>query len=772
DHVNDTITVQLYKARFAQGSYPTVSSDATTKLVMPYEYVAVGDPVTISADDNWTHTWIKLPLSETIDGTTYSLTYYAKETSTTAEGVTASYAYEFNTSGANNTGIKTANITNIEDGSTSVVVNKNWTDGNANHSNDTVTFDLYRVATVPGALVVTVPNVRVNYGWITVKINDGTNDSWQTLYADNGWTFSNENLEDDKTYTVSVDSFDENVFKSVTIAGNDFVAGSEGGQVNLATTLKTSLTISVPSKPNKASKITVTVSDGTTSTDYDLESPDWSTTISNLDHSKTYYVSVKSFDESDFLIATIDGTDSVSGATGGEIQVNATIKSSGGSSVEAPGAGTFVARIVNADNVSASWYYITMWGDAQNVMLNSGSMSNSTTLDPSKDTYTFGFARDCFNSLYVRSSSRLIYPTSDTVDLIQSNIYQIQVEGSSDGIALEFSSVPFDTLTTQNAKFTAPRLSAKSLRGQADAKDLEPVLHNLQLPDSAVKLDSKTVTIGGADAWTHTWDGLPTSETVNGVTYNYTYLVKETTANTSADSVDATYSYVYNTAGKASSGVRAVTVANKPTYSGGLKIRKAFEGLPEGTNTSNLAFRITAPDGTSQDVSYGQFTNGEYTVADTGLPVDDVYTVTELNAESLIDGYTLVTSKSITSASGSVPAEDVGVIELTNTYAPIKGTISVTKNVTLNGTQEYDDVAAGQRFKVGLERKNGNAWEVVTDPADSTKPLVQTITIGVGSTGTATFNNLDLGTYRAYELADDGITRVTAQDESTGTAIG
>ncbi|MEE0026919.1 MAG: DUF5979 domain-containing protein, partial [Atopobiaceae bacterium] len=214
-----------------------------------------------------------------------------------------------------------------------------------------------------------------------------------------------------------------------------------------------------------------------------------------------------------------------------------------------------------------------------------------------------------------------------------------------------------------------------------------------------------------------------------------------------------------------------VTITNKPTYSGGLKIKKTFSGLPEGTDTSGLKFRITAPDGTTQDVTYGQFTDGEYTLAETGLPVDDVYTVTELNAAGLVDGYTLVTSKSTTSASGPVPSQGVGVIELKNTYEPIKGAITVIKNVTLNGGQEYDDVAAGQRFKVGLEKWNGSTWDVVATPEDVATPLTKTIVIGAGSTGSATFDDLDLGTYRAYELADDG-TRITSQNEGAGSEIG
>ena len=94
--------------------------------------------------------------------------------------------------------------------------------------------------------------------------------------------------------------------------------------------------------------------------------------------------------------------------------------------------------------------------------------------------------------------------------------------------------------------------------------------------------------------------------------------------------------------------------------------------------------------------------------------------------------------------------------------------LTVAKDVTLNGELKYDDVANGQRFYVGLKEWNGStsSWENVTQTikvrngaSDITigAPWVEAIMVGTGctgSTGTAVFEDLPMGTYRTYELAD------------------
>ena len=783
DHAADTATIQLYKARSAEGQAPAVSQEAGTNLVLPNERETVGDPVAIGSADDWTHTWSSLPRYETVEGTTYGLTYYVEELATTAEGTSVSYDYTFNSAGVQASGISSANITNTEDGSTSVMVNKNWTDGNANHGEDSATFELYRVATIPGALSVTVPNPQTSEGSITVKVSDGTSEEEHVLSANNNWTISKASLDGDKTYTVSVVGFDTNVFESVAVQGSASVSGSQGGIVALSATLKTSLTITVPSKPSKTSKIVVSVNDGTTDTDYELASPDWTQAIAGLDHGKTYTVSIKSFNADDFSNVVIDGASStgqyvINGSVGGAVSIIATEKAS---------AQDVTVRLFYQDSTTALDSISCSTGDTITVSYTIKSNQNMyyyLHVGSKDNIYGFGGWQNSGSAVFVATlkieSDRVTYLEKGNAVNFPDSTKDIYIQINSDKAAEDFETPPHfikNVMALQSSLTASSSPIMRKLGAQATTQtDItlgESAQHNLQLPAGATRLDDKTVTLNRDDLqgeWTYTWKNLPSSEVVGGVTYNYAYFVKEASTTTSAESIDATYSYVYNAASAPSSGVRVATVSNKPTYTGGLKIRKTFSGLPAGTDTSNLMFRITAPDGTTQDVSYADFTNGEYVIAESGLPVDDVYTVTELNAASLVEGYTLVAGQSATSASGRVPSQDVGEIELTNTYVPIKGAITVTKNVTLNGSQEYDDVAAGQRVTVGLEKLVNGMWLTVTDPADSTKPMVRTITVGTGSTGSATFGDLELGTYRAYELSDDG-TRVVAQDEVAGKEV-
>ena len=47
---------------------------------------------------------------------------------------------------------------------------------------------------------------------------------------------------------------------------------------------------------------------------------------------------------------------------------------------------------------------------------------------------------------------------------------------------------------------------------------------------------------------------------------------------------------------------------------GSLTIEKNFEGVPEGTDVSDLTFVITGPGGYSLTLTYAQFTDGKYVI--------------------------------------------------------------------------------------------------------------------------------------------------------------
>lgn len=184
------------------------------------------------------------------------------------------------------------------------------------------------------------------------------------------------------------------------------------------------------------------------------------------------------------------------------------------------------------------------------------------------------------------------------------------------------------------------------------------------------------------------------------------------------------------------------------------------------------------------------------------LHADRTYNVREINPDgidALEQEYTLVADASVTSGSEAPPYGTSGLksevgettITLSNTYRKVTGSITVTKDVTVNGGDKYDDVAAGKTFKIGLEKwdesqhmwiplyrevsttteyrlPNGDVTEVTTTTEQA---VLQEVTIGKGSTASVTFDGLDLGRYRAFEVADNGMTPIHKQDEA-GTADG
>ena len=99
---------------------------------------------------------------------------------------------------------------------------------------------------------------------------------------------------------------------------------------------------------------------------------------------------------------------------------------------------------------------------------------------------------------------------------------------------------------------------------------------------------------------------------------------------------------------------------------GSLKVKKTFEGLPDGVDVSRLTFKITGPDVT-ETVTYAEFDeNGEYVIG-TELPAEAEYTVEETNAGTLLNGY-ILTGDSITEGSGTVVKNEMTTISLENEY--------------------------------------------------------------------------------------------------------
>ena len=194
-----------------------------------------------------------------------------------------------------------------------------------------------------------------------------------------------------------------------------------------------------------------------------------------------------------------------------------------------------------------------------------------------------------------------------------------------------------------------------------------------------------------------------------------------------------------------------VTFAN--TYDpavGSLKIVKSFSGLPEGTDVSNLCFKVTAPDGTETNHTYANFTNGELVIEN--LAVGE-YTVTETNADGLITNYTLDTTASVTSGEATIAKDEEAIIELTNKYTQDVGSLKITK--TFSGQPDDADLS-----KLSFTISDGTTNTVVTY-ADFPDGAYTIANIPVGTTYTVTETNAD-GLITNYSLSADSVTEGTA----------
>ncbi len=96
-------------------------------------------------------------------------------------------------------------------------------------------------------------------------------------------------------------------------------------------------------------------------------------------------------------------------------------------------------------------------------------------------------------------------------------------------------------------------------------------------------------------------------------------------------------------------------------------VLSAAAEVPEGANLDALAIRIDGPDGRMPiTISYGEFVNGQYELEDLA---PGVYTVTELNADTLVENYTLQ-ADSVTLMTITVEADGTATASLFNHYAP------------------------------------------------------------------------------------------------------
>ena len=125
---------------------------------------------------------------------------------------------------------------------TSISVDKRWSDGAANHTNDTVTVQLYKLethATINVPVGVTWTGGTPAEGTVTVTIHDQSGDEADktvTLTAGDNWGSKNVELTEGKTYTISCVSSGNSSITGVTCSNSPLTVGT-GSTINVAGTI-------------------------------------------------------------------------------------------------------------------------------------------------------------------------------------------------------------------------------------------------------------------------------------------------------------------------------------------------------------------------------------------------------------------------------------------------------------------------------------------------------------------------------------------------------
>ena len=179
---------------------------------------------------------------------------------------------------------------------------------------------------------------------------------------------------------------------------------------------------------------------------------------------------------------------------------------------------------------------------------------------------------------------------------------------------------------------------------------------------------------------------------------------------------------------------------------GSLTIEKNFEGVPEGTDVSDLTFVITGPGGYSLTLTYAQFTDGKYVIEN--LPVGE-YTVTETNADGLIANYTLSVD-SQTDGVGTVVRNENVTVTLTNIYEPRLGSLIIEKLF----------------YGLAVDTNVDGLTFIITGPDG----FSLTVSYDEFVDGIYELNDLPVGVYTVTELnGDDLLVQYVLQTESVTT---
>lgn len=534
---------------------------------------------------------------------------------------------------------------------TSISVDKRWKDGAANHTNDTVTVQLYKLET-------NSTSVKVNWGGkdpgsgakVTVTFSaegyDAVTVELEATDVDYDWT-ENADLVKGVTYNVTTTWSGDEV-ESVTGSNETFTA-VPGGIYVLTGTLKATLidvpvTITWPEGTTIPEGTTVKVeikdTDRTAPDDHEVNLPigtNWSSS-EELTEGKTYTINYVCSDG-----VSVTGTESLTVTSGSQINATGTVSN-----------GKMNLKIVYVPNV-------TVGHNAYGVDNFIGLKSNgdpdwdttySGTWDESSLTYTInnidipdgigdGYAY-CFspntgwawnNAITARATDGL----SATRGSRDGNvIIKVGAKPGTYTVYLldEGMSVPSSLSFTSASGRSSNRLVKNApLRAAVPADNFLNGTH--ELPAGAVPVPGKDpVVLNEAHdgRWSYTWTDLP-AESEGTKT---SYYVVETEVNLAngdnSDVVTSTYDYIYNVEGDETSGIKTVIITNEVQPKTSLDVTKRWLN-PDGSQSDDhydITFVVhqvvgdqdtVYPDSnTTHTITYDNSKNAYNTVTVSNLP--------------------------------------------------------------------------------------------------------------------------------------------------------
>lgn len=265
---------------------------------------------------------------------------------------------------------------------------------------------------------------------------------------------------------------------------------------------------------------------------------------------------------------------------------------------------------------------------------------------------------------------------------------------------------------------------------------------------------NKSVTLNAENNWTDSFTGLDIYSTAGEV---IDYTVQEET-------VDG---YTGVVTGDMTAGF---TITNTRDV-GSLTIKKTVEGLDDAALDEledELKFTVTGPDGTTQEISFKDFTldNDVYTYTLESVPTGS-YTVTETGYDTL-EKYSWVENESTKDPQTAQVTKNGASVAFTNVYIGKDGTLNINKVVTgfaNNGKPVFD-------FKLTADDSTVYYYHVdMTDTAEGQEKAVASVTLPVGDyTITELRNqNYTLKSVAGADDNEDGTYKVTIKPQETTT---